>query len=653
MYDDYRKLGVLPDVFHFEPVEATTLVFEDSMYDVSAADLVSYFEKTGALEAHGYMILPLEFYYPDMPDNELYQIRTVGDYVHFNYRYGQSNGYCHKASTWREFGLRQVVNGSDFDLFTEITGRFGPIVTYRITKTARARNVVRLIELPRQFQYVRMLDVWKSVNLKTGRINSPLVYFSVYAEEYYDALLWLASLAKDSRKIETVMTYVRRRKSGVSLQTKELVSPWHLQDSKVQAFCLTIWLQAELMSSKTVLIQENLGVTSVLEKYLAFVRKVGNFLLNVTGLRYLLDLLFSEHLTDKLVLFPDTSVQQWYNVDFSEKSADPIVASVPIFAEGKDRGDRPACPVCSMIFDVDIGDQKIKCEHREEVTTFAMTEADCQAWFAELADDDNDPVGLKAVKSFAKKNVPRQGFSHSLRVYHIKGKHGTGKSSLIRKLATERDLVLAPFSKLMADYTGLEDADGKKYDLLFKTSHRGLAQHGADRIFSDEFPSLDFRFTMAIAYLNQASELFLVGDMSQTQIQEPAEGWNIGNHLDLERLSTHTLMVNHRNRPDTNALMHHYFGDRLECRRPSKKSFSVVTAEEFPAIAAGLGVPVTTMAFSHNTFQAYDLGVKSTVRACQGGTYDYAALYVSNLDNNTAFVECLQRVAFTRHREML
>lgn len=658
IYEDYRVLGKLPDNFHFDPVEATTLIFEDSMYDVSAKELMNYFEITGAVEAHGYMVLPLEFYFPELPKNDLYQVTVENDRVFFNYRYGHSNGYCHKIDTWREFGLRQAIKGSDnnksFDLFTEITGRYGPMVTFKITKTASARNLTRLIELPRQYQYVKMLDVWASVDMKTGKVNKPLVYFSVYAEEYYEAMLWLASLAPDSRKLETIITYIRRRKGGVALQSKELLAPWHLSDSQVYSFCLTIYLLAKVNSEKTELIKDNLNPTSVTEKFFAFVRQCGQFMLSATGLNLLYELLFSEFLTDKLVLFTNSSIQQDYNVDFSKVLKEDLMTSVPVFPEGKDESELPSCKICLLLKDADIGDQKVLCDHKEVVTNFTMTEEQCGEWFAELADDDTDPAGLRAVKAAAKKNVPRQGFSHNVKLYNFVGFYGTGKSYIIKKLASEKDLVLAPFTKLMTDYTNIQDkSSGDKYDLLFKTAHRGLAQHGADRIFCDEYPSLDFRYLMATAYLNQVSEVYIFGDMTQTVVQEPEEGWNISNHMDLSIVSSHKLLVNHRNRPDTLALCKHYFGDELEGRKPHVKSMEVMRIADFETMMDNNPNPVVKMCFTHDTRRAFDLPEKSTVRSSQGGTYDRAALYVTNLDNDRLFVQSLQKVALTRHKEML
>jgi hypothetical protein len=647
LYDDYRLLGNKPANFHFETVEAALLVFRDSMYDISPQQLIEYFEKTGAVEGVGYMMLPLEFYYPDMPENDFYSVKKFGSKYTLTFRYGQNNGYCHDANTWKEFGMRNVINGRNFDLVVEITDRFGPMINFRIIKVSKATNIVRMIELPKQFDYVQLLDIWDSVDLKTGKVIRPLKYFSVYANEYYDTLLWFLSLAKDARAFEIMLTYVRRRKDGVNLHTKELVAPWHLPNSKVVQFVTAVYVQSKILTEKTDLILENICPTSTTERLKNFFRKIGKAMLTVTGLNLIIELLFSEHLVGKIVRYPDSRIEQTYQVDLDNFKPNVMPVPVPIFPEGKDESGLPACPVC-MLWYGKLGDQKVECLHKDVTSVFSMTDDEVKELWSELAEDDNDPAGLKAVKENAKRNLPKTGFVHSVKVYYIKGHAGVGKSHIARLIANNKDLIYAPFTKLMKDYTGLTSEEGEKYDLLFKSTHRGIGIFGADRVLVDEFSSLDFRLLMCTAYLNGTSEVFILGDEEQSCVDEPKEGWYIGNHFDLDKISTHILHVNHRNPQDSVALQNHYFGTEVESRNSIVQSYFVKTIEEFDEMMDADKKPILKMGFSHATCAKFGFE-NSTIRSNQGASTPDVALYVTNLDHSLVNVRALQYVGLTRH----
>lgn len=94
-------------------------------------------------------------------------------------------------------------------------------------------------------------------------------------------------------------------------------------------------------------------------------------------------------------------------------------------------------------------------------------------------------------------------------------------------------MVLAPFTKLRSDYTGLCAENGDRYDLNFKTTHRTMEARGCTRIFVDEYTAFPYEFLACVAFLNAATEIILVGDSKQTGIREPDEGLNMLNHIDI------------------------------------------------------------------------------------------------------------------------
>jgi len=62
----------LPPRFVLNPVRATRLIFEDSIYNLKAKDIYDWFKNTGAIAAYGYALLPFELVFDDMPENPYY-----------------------------------------------------------------------------------------------------------------------------------------------------------------------------------------------------------------------------------------------------------------------------------------------------------------------------------------------------------------------------------------------------------------------------------------------------------------------------------------------------------------------------------------------------------------------------------------------------
>lgn len=73
---------------------------------------------------------------------------------------------------------------------------------------------------------------------------------------------YLISLDPKSITFSNCVTYVRRRMGGVSLVTQELLAPWTLKDSMVCTFAISMVLQAKIMISKEILIEQNISPSS-------------------------------------------------------------------------------------------------------------------------------------------------------------------------------------------------------------------------------------------------------------------------------------------------------------------------------------------------------------------------------------------------------
>lgn len=119
--------------------------------------------------------------------------------------------------------------------------------------------------------------------------------------------------------------------------------------------------------------------------------------------------------------------------------------------------------------------------------------------------------------------------------------------------------------------------------------------------------------------------------MKQTKIIEPDEGLYIGNRIELGNMSTHNLLVNFRNPPDTIALLNKLFGYKM---RSAKEPTKLKSAKELSIVVINKEDDDQTkrslrMCFSKASAIAETENDKNTVRANQGGTYDDVRLYVN------------------------
>lgn len=149
--------------------------------------------------------------------------------------------------------------------------------------------------------------------------------------------------------------------------------------------------------------------------------------------------------------------------------------------------DLPDCDVC-LALHAGLGAQEIKCEEKlESYHTFTLTESQLARLKKDPRESDQDPPGIREVKKRTLDHVPRGSFSRQVRVHYIRAGPGCGKSYVIRQLADENDLVLAPFSKLKTDYEKIKETNRSSYDLPFKTQHRATETR--------EFSSISLRLS--------------------------------------------------------------------------------------------------------------------------------------------------------------
>ncbi|UHK03121.1 MAG: RNA-dependent RNA polymerase [Sanya benyvirus 1] len=675
--DDYMTINKLPGTIHTELVEANTLVFEDSFYNFTPEMWIETFMKTGARVAYGYGLLPMELLFPDMPANPLYSIHDSRDFNPVEYkgvksvgnmaylpkfdlkaiselgkattslvfRHGYCNGYVHDTYAWSTLLRSPVIECDKYPLklAVEITSRAGPAVVFKVYRCDYPERIARMIELTPREQYVRVLDLQSSVNKSTGKVNKPLRYFSVREDEFCDTYNYCLALDPKSLTFPNVIQYIRRRMGGMSLITKELVEPWYLQKVDVEKLALNILIYVKLRHGEMENIMQNIDVGSVWEKVKAWFRATTRMVF--LPIAYLIEWIMAGNLVNDLVLYPDGSVYQYHSVDPNITLDSGI--DVGLYADHPNEEDIPDCPVCLALIGR-LGLQEVICEHKDCDTDIGMTQEEIDRFQNVLCANDNDPSGLKSVKERCLKSMPKTQFSRKIKVRYIEAGPGCGKSYMIRQLAGENDLVLAPFSKLRPDYMNLHKENGETYDLNFKTQHRAMETRGCRRIFVDEFTSLPYEYLACVINQNAAEEVYLVGDIKQTKVR-PEEGIYIGDKIDLSSVSKHTLVKNFRNPKDTVALLNKIYGYKMEAMSNIEKSIEFVGVDDIPRDITKM----TRMAFTKASAEAQTESADNTVRANQGGTCVTAILYVTSLDHNLPDVTDLQIVGLSRHTDKL
>jgi len=642
---DYADLHEMHDQFTVKLRNGyTTLLLEDSAYNLDAYGWVELFRKTGAANAYGYMLLPLELKFSDYIDNDLYRIKRepLGQ-VSLVYAHGTSNGYIHRYNAWSFLLNNLGIHNSDFNVVFELH-RVGPMVYFSAVRTDNSLNLVRSICVPKAQHFCLVFDFDKSVCRHTGVVRNK-TFFSVPVDEWHRSVNYLTNLKTELINKQTTAAYVRRRIDGAALVSRELVEAWSLQQGRLRSFVLAVYLYvlAKERNDASILdyLSPNVSFGSIVRSVIkSYVLTLSGFSTNLQGF---LAWCFSLDDPSFFVQFPAMHEDQYFSCPVPENSR-----TLRWFSTiNPDSKPADKCPVCPRLREGPFNPDAWKCEHRPSLHTFAMTVAEVATFKAEqcLANVGDAPE-LVRVKTDARALLPNGAFSYTCPVYFIVGPPGTGKSTIIRYLASYiHDSICAPFSKLAEDYLGVE-RDGTVVDYKFKTNHRMVRPINAAVAFADEISAMDVRFLYAHVALNRPSCVFIIGDPKQTEIQDPAEGWLFSNHFDVDNISTHTLKYFYRGPQDVAAFCNLYFGYELYAVKDELRSYEVIDINE------GLQKRnAQRIYFSDNTKVNLTLGDEAaSARAIQGSTVDRVVLFVTAADAHPAGQMRLVRVAMTRHR---
>lgn len=654
IFDDYVKLMALPPLIHTTLGKCEIILSEDTIYNYDSDGICKLLHDTGASAIYGYCMLPLELLFPDMPKHSIYSYSVMGDSSVLTFNNGHCNGYIHKTKNWSTLLRTPAYEGKQVSYAVEITSRLGPMVTFKILRcSGNPEEFVRRVELQPHEMFVRLLDVTKSYNQKTGDFDK-LVYFSVIEGEFHQVVNYLSSLDAKSVSLQNCINFVRRRMGGVSLSNNETLAPWDLPKGDVYKFCLIVTMFVMRIHHEASLIMDSFTKysESQLTKFFKSVKRYAMMPLSI-----IFALVEREGLSEKMVEYPEGFVMQHIavgnrNIVYDwlkspSESNHPHTLDAKGFSEDDD-ANPCLCQVCADYYP-NKGKQLLECHSNSEEVEISMTDEEISKFRATLADNDLDPPGIKAVKERALKVTPRSGFSHMVKVEYIFGGPGCGKSHFIVNSADQHDLVMAPFNKLAPDYTDAEGKNGEKLNLLFKTTHRALETTGRKRIFLDEFTSMPYEFLAVAVHNNAAETVFLVGDTKQTKVQEPEEGTYIGSRIDMSKVSRHELKVNFRNPKLTVCLLNKLYDYSMIPFSKDVESYPEIVNTEFQR---GDKVALS-MGFSHASSEINTSSRNCTVRSNQGQTFPDVILYANTLDGGAIKSEELQIVGLSRHTNSL
>lgn len=687
LFDDYMSLHKLPATIHLEPIESDVLIFEDSIYNFTPKMLVELFRTTNASMAYGYGIFPMELLFPELPANSIYHFdkfrcwevcehlknsvhkfmgEEVDDYVcetcglsnmraKVTFKNGYCNGYEHDYNAWRTILTSPIITYDGFSIGVEIQTRVGCMLSFKLFKCRYSENVVRTIELNDYEKYVRVLDAWASVDHRTCRMKKSLVYFSVRERELLEVWDFVMGLDPKSLTVQNAVTQIKRKMGGIYIATKDLTDKWELPMQYVYPLAVAVIMNAKLMTEKMDLVMERSNPTSIYEDLIKVMRTIGYYA--TYPVQKLIELLFHEHLTDKIFMWPTNGGMLHQRALVRTQSAQrvpEIVASLTM--DNPNEEDTPTCPFCAQIKD-QIGVQIIVCEHKmDSQVEWKLTLEQIRTLENTLIDDDMDPEGLRSVKKRAKQAMPKTAISYTCRTEYVCGPPGTGKSSLARMIGNPSNtLIWSPFTKLRKDYVGVKKGD-EEVTFDFQTVHRAVATSGHKVVIVDEFTSADYAMLACCVYNNRPDIVYIIGDEKQTKIKEPEEGLYIPNHIpNFRDLSKHRLRVNFRNAIDVVAMMNHVYGYDMipacfldpKIPRVDRSVWVEDTSVESKPEAA------TQMCFTHASAESWLENKSLTVRSYQGSTVDKAVLYATRLDADRPMIDELAIVALTRHRQKL
>lgn len=333
-----KEEGQVPGRFLFDVVDYTkdpsrvysSLLFEDVGYNFSERNWLELFGMTNAMVGYGYMALPLELLFEDMPvtDKPVYRynestawfcersflpedgsssfgrMRVTSASLSGNF----TNGYEHPKDAWALMLRKPLWTHSSFSfaLEVEITCRMGPMVCFTITRRDYIGAVVRTIALPEDLEYVRLMDLMAVSDRMKAKgsytVCKPYPYFSARKAEVLALQSYLLSLDVKSLDLTNAMAYVRKMQNGASLVEAKLAPKWDLKGTDMPKFVVAVYHSTLLLRAKLYKDVDSIVCVEVnwKEKIKNILKRTANLVLE--PMQFIWSWLYTSHLADQIIL---------------------------------------------------------------------------------------------------------------------------------------------------------------------------------------------------------------------------------------------------------------------------------------------------------------------------------------------------------------
>jgi hypothetical protein len=199
-----------------------------------------------------------------------------------------------------------------------------------------------------------------------------------------------------------------------------------------------------------------------------------------------------------------------------------------------------------------------------------------------------------------------------MKIDHVSGGPGTGKSVLIRSLAAQLEdagesvAIFVPFAELTNDYKFCNVINKGTRTFSVDTTYYSSKRSNHKYLIVDEAGAADWDIVKATAIFIGAQYILLAGDYKQTLLRrENGEGTPCldAPDLDLKSMPEHELVYNYRLGAWRTKMLNHVYKYRMIAKREDKDVPIRKTVEEYNAELPVLKKKGTLrqMVFAHNS----------------------------------------------------